>query len=464
MRWFVAIIPVLIATLAACQTETTREVARGVAVEGLCDIRREPAVVGPDRNDSSWIEDYGLSGKAFQERVELTWDPPEIPSLTGYRVSRYSYDNQHRLDGDSIRTFEVDDGSTEFTDTDGLKPDREYLYRVFPVTTDGIDFPSRRLAIWTMPTELPPPPNQVSMSISGGVTTEYSILAPVTGMRVLRRDGKSGVWQHLADEEYPRNRRFRGSWYWRPEERDLGTAEDYAVCLANGYGYGKALLLNAATAETVDPPPTPTSVRNIFANSTRDGVELRWSQQTDPSVVGILVHEAIWEYDITIWRREVLLPADATSHVAPSHKSKTSRGYYYRNVYGIQTINSYGVTDEYDTFGVLADFTNLQVGKRETYAWDPWSTKEQRPTLLVGMRSDSPVKFEVVRKELTEEGFREKPIPIACAWQYRGLDRYCEIEDLDVVRGRWYIYEIRWQLEDGSWKTDFHEVLILDPR
>ena len=464
MRWFVAIIPALIAALAACQTETTREVARGVAVEGLCYTTREPAVVESDHSDVSFLEDYELSGAAHQDRIELAWDPQVIPGLVGYRVARYSYDEPWHLDGNSIRTFEVNDGSTEFTDTDGLKPDREYRYRVFPVTTDGIGTPSRRLVIWTMPADLPPPPNKVTVDKNRYLRIEFSILAPVTGIRVLRRDNASGIWQHLADEEYPRKRRFRSSWSWGPEEGDLGKENDYAVCLANGYGYGKALLLEAATTETIDPPPTPTSVRNIFANSTRDGVELRWSQQTDPSVVGILVHEAIWEYDITIWRREVLLPADATSHVAPSRKSKTSRGYYYRNVYGIQTINGYGVTDEYDTFGVLADFTNLQVGKRETYAWDPWSTKEQRPTLLVGMRSDSPVKFEVVRKELTEEGFREKPIPIACAWQYRGLDRYCEIEDLDVVRGRWYIYEIRWQLEDGSWKTDFHEVLILDPR
>ena len=464
MRWLIAIIPVLTAVLAACDADETREAARGFAVEGLCEIRREPVAVESDHNDVIWLEDYELSGKAHQDRIELTWYPQEIPGLIGYRVARYSYDEPWRLDGDSIRTFEVNEGSTEFIDNDGLKPDREYRYRVFPVTTDGIDVPSRRLVIWTMPDELPPPPNKVTVNNNRYLRIEHSILAPVTGIRVLRRDGESAVWQHVADEEYARNRRFRSSWSWGPEDGDLDMANDYAVCLSNGYGYGKALLLKAATTETVDPPPTPHSVRNIFANPTRNGVELRWSKPTDPSVVGILVYEAIWEYDITIWRRDVLLPADATSHLAPARKSKTSRGYYYRNNYGIQTVNSYGVTDESERFAVLSNFTNMSVRKRESYAWEPWSTKEQRGTLMVGMRSDSPVKFEVVRKELTEGGFREKPIPIACVWQYRGLDRYCEIEDLDVVRGGWYVYEIRWQADDGSWETDFHEVLPLDTR
>ena len=451
MRWLIAIIPVLIAVLAACDADETREVARGFAVDGLCDIRREPAVVGPDRNDNRWLEDYELSGKAHQDRIELTWDPQEIPGLTGYRVARYSYDYQNRLDGDSIRTFEVNGASTDFIDTDGLKPDREYHYRVFPVTTDGIDLPSRRLVIWTMPAELPPPPNRVSIGTWGHLTTEYSVLAPVTGIRVLTRDDNSGRWHHVADKEYTRRRDYWGYSSW-PEDGRFDKAPFYAVCLSNGYGYGKALSLDTRLGESVDPPPTPHPIRNVVANPTGDVVELSWSPLADSSVVGILVYNAIWTHEFTIWAREIVLPPNAKSHLA------------YGNVYRIQTINNYGIADETNGFEVLSSFEDRPVARRESYAWEPWSTKEERGTLMVGMRSDSPVKFEVVRKELTEGGFREKPIPTACVWQYRRLDRYCEIEDLDVVRGGWYVYEIRWQDDDGSWNTDFHEVLPLDPR
>ena len=466
MRWLIGIIPVLIAALAACDADETREVARGFAVNELCDIRREPAVVGPDRNDSSWNDDFGLSGKAYQDRVELTWEPQEIPGLIGYRVARYSYDYQNRLDGDSIRTFEVYDGSTEFIDNDGLKPDREYRYRVFPVTTDGIDLPSRRLVIWTMPAELPPPPNKITANNNRYLRIEQSILAPVTGIRVLSRDGNSGRWRHLADKEYTRNRGFRSSWSWSPEEGDIDESNDYAVCLSNGYGYGKALLLNAGSRESVDPPTTPRPVRNIVAVPSWNGVELRWSPSTDPTVVGVLVTESIWTNDTTRLHRELVLTPNTTSHLASALESAD----HVHNLYRIRSINRYGITDDTDYFEVETEFGNLfgvlSVGSSNSAVWDSWSNQFKRVLVFVGINGRHPLDFEVVRKEQVAEGFRERPIVELCQWQYGEYEEdwwTCIIEDHDAVGGRWYVYEIRRQLGDGTWETDFHQLVTFVP-
>ena len=270
VHWLVVTIGVLVAVSGACGLEGSR----GVAIDGWCDVGRDPVKTGSDQTDRLRGRDIGLVGWAHRGQIKLSWEDPELPGLTGYRVVRYSYDNEWNLDGDSIRTFSVDGSAVdlELVDSEGLEPDRQYRYRVFPITTDGIAYPSEPLVIWTMPTQPPPPPNMIEMSSRGDLNVEYGILAPVTGIRVLRRAGDSGQWQHMTDEDNERSRETEGSHRWAGGLDVPDREHEYAVCLSNGHGYGKALLLNAGALKSENPPPTPQPIQNVMAVPTSAGL------------------------------------------------------------------------------------------------------------------------------------------------------------------------------------------------
>ena len=133
-------------------------------------------------------------------------------------------------------------------------------------------------------TDLPPAPSRLLASYhtdSTRLATRYGNLIRVTGYRLLRRDGPDAAWE-LVGGEHPNAHpgSHYGSWSWRSDKPKDG---EYAVCLGNDSGFGRALTrvvgLQSRT-EDVDPPP------NIRVLPASTWTTVYWDPSSDPRVIG----------------------------------------------------------------------------------------------------------------------------------------------------------------------------------
>ena len=287
-------------TTSATATVEVQDEASGAVIDGLCPAEVEPVRVGSTDDRAKWGNEWELFGTAREDGIVLEWDEPSVPEVTGYAVTRHSRD----LNGDfvqgSVRTFAVDGlSSGRYVDATDLEPRARYRYRVFPVTADGLGFPTAPLEIWSLPAERPAAPIRATANYGSDtwyLRAYYAFLSPVSGMRVLRRESGREDWQIVNDElTVPDGYGsfFLGFWheFWSDQDIDPTTNYEYAVCLGNAAGIGRATLIDASR----DGPPVETKFvqvgppQDIHAIAFPYYLSVYWLPVNDASVSGYRV-------------------------------------------------------------------------------------------------------------------------------------------------------------------------------
>ena len=303
------------------------EYERGVVIDGFCPAEVDPVVVeSTGRDTANPFRKLKLRGTAHQGRIELEWDAPEVSGVTGYVVTRYqvAYSQGTALSGwpslvaGSVRTFKVDGGPDyrRWSDTAEIEPSTGYRYRVFPVITNILWFPTATLVISSPPAERPGAPLRVGASFPNGdwnSLANYSLLEPITSniglgcsnctliqadylhdgppvnrMRVLRRESGQTQWRIVGDNiPY-----YYGRKTWLDEAAARDKDFDYAICMANRAGIGRAMLVSTrrgAIAETVDVGTPP----NVLASRSFNYATVHWSPSNDEAVKGYHVEHRL---------------------------------------------------------------------------------------------------------------------------------------------------------------------------
>lgn len=287
-------------TTSATATVEVQDEASGVVFDGLCPAEVEPVRVRSTDDRAKWGNEWELFGTAREDGIVLEWDEPSVPEVTGYVITRHSrYLNGDLVQG-SVRTFAVDGlSSGRYVDATDLEPRARYRYRVFPVTADGLGFPTAPLEIWSLPAERPAAPIRATANYGSDtwyLRAYYAFLSPVSGMRVLRREAGREDWQIVNDElTVPDGYGsfFPGFWheFWSDQDIDPTTDYEYAVCLGNAAGIGRAKLIDASRGES---PVEPELVQvgppqDIQAVAFPYYLSVYWLPVNDASVSGYRV-------------------------------------------------------------------------------------------------------------------------------------------------------------------------------
>ena len=301
------------------------EYERGTVIDGFCPADVEPITVKSSRHD--YFGRLELRGTAHQGRIELEWDAPEVSGVTGYVVTRHqvaysqgtALSDWPSLVAGSVRTFQVGGGPEDrrWTDSTDIEPSTGYRYRVFPVITNVLWFPTATLEITSLPAERPDAPLRAGASFPNegwNSIADHSLLdpyfanigcsnctriqadylhdgPPASRMRILRRQSGQTQWRIVGDGvPFGYGRKT-----WLDEEAARDKEFDYAICLGNRAGVGRATLIStrlAADTETVDVgPPLP-----VRASQSGNYVTVHWPPSNDPAVKGYHVeHRQLYE-------------------------------------------------------------------------------------------------------------------------------------------------------------------------
>ena len=272
---------------------TLGDMSRGVVIEGICPAQVEPMTVASDSDNSNWGHDRELRAMAYADKVVLNWEAPDVPNLSGYIVARER--NGSDFD-DSTQIFRMEAFASigqqeEYADSDGIMTATWYTYQVFPLTAGGIEAPSAPVTIWTPPDGPPPSPSYVNASVNSdseiGIGVRFGFHAWKKGVRIARRSAGESEWRIVHEEPRENGRDYHVDehHYWADERVDARLAQEYAVCVSNAHGYGRATLADvAAYAKPVTVPVGPP--RNIRSIVSRNRFVVYWDPLDDESVTG----------------------------------------------------------------------------------------------------------------------------------------------------------------------------------
>ena len=274
---------------------------RGVVIDGLCPAPVEPVTVSTYTPRTYFPLPEGvfdLDGTARDGAVVISWDDLGLDDLASYVITRYEVGPLSEILGDTLRvfTFEAAFGSNQFVDNNDLKPYTNYRYRMFPVAADGFAGRSEPLTIRTLPELAPPAPGRLDAAFytkSLAITSYDGNLQPVTGKRVLRSPVGASEWDivhdgPLGEGEWWRNAGPERTWY--DEDIDGGTRYEYAVCLINRMGVGRAALVTPERHDATVPVAPPQGFNAVV---TGEVVTLYWEPIHSRAVVGYEVQRSM---------------------------------------------------------------------------------------------------------------------------------------------------------------------------
>lgn len=305
----VATILLLCVAAVACDAFTEREL--GVVIDGLCPAEID---VRSRYDTSTWGSEWELNGFAREDGIEFVWGVPPVEGVSEYILIHNLRDSNGDFLYGGSRTVWVDEGSIGRMIENNLEPRTLYNFRVFPVTADGLGFPTAPLEIWSLPERRPSAPVEVNASFENAVGTrpigeasieevlarepvggwpisaKHVFLEPVSGMRVLRRVSGAATWQMVHDDVsvYQDRSAFfpgLGRDSWEDLDSDPNTDYEYAVCFGNAAGIGRAAIVDAIAernAEIADMMPP----LDIIALAQPYPVTVHWTPLSNPAVVG----------------------------------------------------------------------------------------------------------------------------------------------------------------------------------
>lgn len=270
---------------------TLGDMSRGVVIDGICPAEIEPVTVASDSRNSNWGHDRELRATAHSDKIVLNWEAPDVPNLSGYIVAREraGSDFDDRFQIFRIEEFASIGQQEEFADSDGIETATWYRYRVFPLTSEGLEIPSASVTIWSPPDAPPPAPSYVNArrNTDGqiGVGVGFGFHAWEKGIRIARRSAGESEWR-ILHEEPPGNDRDHvvdEHDYWADDRVNARKSHQYAVCVSNTHGYGRATLADSSgRLKTVQVGPP----RNLKSVASQDGFTVYWDPVDNESVTG----------------------------------------------------------------------------------------------------------------------------------------------------------------------------------
>ena len=206
------------------------------------------------------------------------------------------------------------------------------------------------------------------------------------------------------------------------------------------------------------------SVKDLEVWPTGRGATLTWDLLERPTREGIVVQSSTKEHDVINFSEPMaVLPPDITAYTVLTRGFNPAPHLWY--CYGVGAFNDYGV----QTLPVQracisgADMVHCSMTTEDV-------SQEFGPHLMIRFHGCEEANTEVVRRELTADGFEVSKVNEPCTWgpnefYSRGGYNYhegilkCEYDDTDVKPGTWYVYELTQTLKDGRTFTSHHEVL-----
>lgn len=291
---------------------------------------------------------------------------------------------------------------------------------------------------------------------------------------MLRRCSADKQWQ-VVHEPRIRDRDWwsatEGDFVFVDEDGEPGVRYEYAVCYANRVGIGRATLLNASSGLDSETAPDiverrPLAVLDFEAEPTSDGVRLTWELPEDPTLEGLLVRETRVDNGHPGSFPPMVLPSYQTEYLALTRGYSPGASHYSFNV---ETFNDFGTQAvgfqrEQREYVYSTEMMHCTATTEELL----WANREQ---ITVRFRACEETLTQVVRRELTADGFEVSTLRQPCVWaqtevnpnQY-GSDELegtltCEYDDTSVKPGTWYVYELTQTLKDGRTFTSHHEVV-----
>ena len=303
----------------------------------------------------------------------------------------------------------------------------------------------------------------------------------VTGYVVTRHSGAPDLsralgWTQVVEgsmRTFVVNARSREG-QWADTEIEPCTTYRYRVFPITSDGLGfpvGALDISSLPSELPDGSAVVSWLGNFEVWPTRNGATLTWELPTDPARQGILVRTSTKDNDdIQHTTHMAVVPPDITAYTV------LTRGYdpspHVQYCYSVGAFNDYWAPTMEHRMSCVS--SSEMVHCRET-------TEEVSqgfgPRVTIRFRGCKKASKEVVRHELTTDGFKDSKFEQPCRWDpsdpgiHDGFDYdevgfdynegilICEYVDTDVKPGTWYVYELTQTLKDGRTFTSYHEVL-----
>ena len=445
--------------------------AAGVGRAAVLDAIREPDTevvqVGPPR-------DF----RAHPDPVTVHWTPLSDPRVVGYELEREPVSEDDVYD---LHFTTSDRAENYVTIYGGVRNISETKFRVRAVTDDGHGLWSERIAADIADAEgqrdpMPKPEVVTLAAAHNQVLMVWGTEDSLDGLKVRYLRRQSGIddefrvlvyWDWIDLDEFDWARAY-------PVE-SVGFTDEYDVRPDTEYEYA----VQVKRGDVVSPMSDPVSVRtrvnpkhaerrplpvyDLESRPTSEGVLLTWELPDDPTLKGILLWESEQNHDAIGIGPPVLLPPDQTSYLA------LTRGFQPEPlVYGheVETFNDYGTQ---------------AVGSQRTPAYAPEMLHCRATTeevtranpghhLTIRFRACEETQTQVIRRELTADGFKESKFEQRCAWgpsapvirggfdYFEGTQK-CDYHDYFVKPGTWYIYELTQTFADGRTFTSHHEVV-----
>lgn len=223
-----------------------------------------------------------------------------------------------------------------------------------------------------------------------------------------------------------------------------------------------ALDISSLPPEHPDSSAVVSSLGNLEVWPTRNGAILTWELPADPAREGILVRTMTrTNDDIQHTTHMAVVPPNITAYTV------LTRGYdprpHLRYCYSVGAFNDFWApTMEHRMSCVSSsEMVHCRMTTEEV-------SQGVGPRVTIRFRGCEEASTEVVRHELTTDGFEVSKINQPCTWgqsefsNHGGSDELkgtltCEYDDTGVKPGNWYVYELTQTLKDGREFTSHHE-------
>ena len=253
---------------------------------------------------------------------------------------------------------------------------------------------------------------------------------------------------------------------WADTDIEPCTSYRYRVfpVTADGLGFPVgALDVSSLPPELPDGSAYVSRLGNFEVSPTRNGVTLTWKLPADPTRKGILVRTLTKDDDvIDISAPMAVLPPDITAYTV------LTRGYdprpHHRYCYSVGAFNDFWApTLEYHESCVTSsEMVHCRMTTEEV-------SRGVGPRVTIRFRGCEEASTEVVRHQLTTDGFEVSKTNQPCTWGQSEFADHgesdelegtltCEYDDTSVKPDTWYVYELKQTLEDGRTFTSHHEV------
>ena len=269
-----------------------------------------------------------MEAAATHDTVELEWDILDDSKVQGYRVFRW------QIGTSEIEVVDRDATVTSFLDTDGIYPETEYRYWVFPIKSGTLGHPSDPVDVSTPASVLPTTPVDVYAVISPnsvGLNWAPPKNETIETFTVLRRDFTSASQWLAITSDIPSTSRYeprltKGFNYIDEADLVTGTEYHYAVCSNGPAGVGEpSEIIAVPVPETLEMP----APENVRAEATYRIITVKWDPVEHSTISGYDILRRIAKSDY-LYRVVKRTGSRLTTAVVESHIDQPLMEYEYK--------------------------------------------------------------------------------------------------------------------------------------